>query len=416
MQNAVEKQTDIDAIEDKEQRAKYVVFKNKGLIDMRAITTFGISAKSPDNTNPIGYFGTGLKYAIAVLLREEIPITILSGLDRFEFTAQRECIRGKSFDFVCLNGERLGFTTELGKNWQLWQAFRELYSNCIDEFGKTEKDDNFPDELEGITHVVVEGEQFVEIFENRAEIFLQGDPIVETEQATVHGGTSNHVFYRGIRIGTYKTPLMYRYNIQKHIDLTEDRTVKYDFQINDTIVDAVLSSKDEKFIESILTAPDHTHEAHLNFLDNRAHQSEEFRKVAAELRRTRPEKTNKSAVELFERDLKIVDKFEVYKPNKEEMFALTRAIDFLTELEYPIDKYQIIFVTTLGESTLARVEDKKIYLSRVLFDKGTKYLAATLFEEYVHLEFGFDDCSRSMQNFLFERFISLAEKLKGEAI
>lgn len=98
------------------------------------------------------------------------------------------------------------------------------------------------------------------------------------------------------------------------------------------------------------------------------------------------------------------------------MFALTRAIDFLTELEYPIDKYQIIFVTTLGESTLARVEDKKIYLSRVLFDKGTKYLAATLFEEYVHLEFGFDDCSRSMQNFLFERFISLAEKLKGEAI
>ena len=384
MQNTQEKPDEI--VQDNEQRAKYVIFKNKGLIDLRAITTFGISAKSPDNTNPIGYFGTGLKYAIAVLLREEIPITILSGLDRFEFTAQRECIRGKNFDFVCLNGERLGFTTELGKNWQLWQAFRELYSNCIDEFGKTEKDDNFPEELEGITHVVVEGEQFVEIFENRAEIFLQGDPIVETEQATVHGGTSNHVFYRGIRIGTYKTPLMYRYNIQKHIDLTEDRTVKYDFQINDTIVDAVLSSKDEKFIESILTAPDHTHEAKLNFLDNRAEQSDEFRKVAAELRRTRPEKTNKSAVDLFERDLKIVDKFEVYKPNADEMHALTRAIDFLTELEYPIDKYQIIFVVTLGESTLARVEDKKIYLSRVLFDKGVKYLAATLFEEYVHIK------------------------------
>lgn len=406
----------IDTVESTELRAKYVTFKNRGLIDVRAITTFGISAKSAENTNPIGYFGTGLKYAIAVLLREEIPITIFSGLNEMRFTVKREFIRGKQFDFVCMNDEPLGFTTELGKNWALWQAFRELYSNCVDEFGKTEKDDDFPEPAEGITQVIVESEKFVEVFENRAEIFLQGDPLVETSHATVHGGTSNHVFYRGIRIGTYKNPLMYRYNIQKHIELTEDRTVKYDFQINDTIVDAVLSSKDEKFIESILTAPEHTHEHHLNFLDNRAEQSDEFRKVAAELRRTRPEKTNKSAVDLFERDLKVVDKFQTFAPSKEQHFMLTRAIDFLTELDYPIDRYQIIFVLTLGESTLALVEDKKIYLSSVLFDKGVKYLAATIFEEYVHLEYGFADCSRSMQNFLFERYISLAEKLKGETL
>ena len=32
-----------------------------------------------------------------------------------------------------MNGERLGFTTDLGKTWEMWQIFRELYSNMLDE-------------------------------------------------------------------------------------------------------------------------------------------------------------------------------------------------------------------------------------------------------------------------------------------
>lgn len=412
---AIETEAD-EVVQDNEKRAKFVTFRNKGQIDVKMITTFGISAKSDDNPNPIGYFGTGLKYAIAVLLREDIPITIYSGDQEFLFSTKKECMRGKDFHLVCLNGEPIGFTTELGKNWELWQAFRELYSNCVDEFGKTEKEHEMPEPAEGITQVIVESEKFVEIYENRHEIFLQGEALVQNKHANIHGGSSNHVFYRGIRIGTFKNPLMYRYNIQKHIDLTEDRTIKYNFQINDSIVDAVISSTDEKFIESVLTAPENTHEAHLDFLDNRADQSEEFRKVAGELRRTKPETTNKSALNLFERDLKIADKFETFKPSKEQQASLTNAIDFLTALGYPIDKYKIEFVVTLGESTLALAEDGKMYLSSVLFDKGTKYLAATIFEEFVHLQYGYGDCSREMQNFLFEHFINLAEKLTGEAL
>lgn len=34
-----------------------IVFKNKGLIDLRALTTFGVSSKVSEN--PIGIFGTG---------------------------------------------------------------------------------------------------------------------------------------------------------------------------------------------------------------------------------------------------------------------------------------------------------------------------------------------------------------------
>lgn len=152
-----------------EVRGEYVVFRNRGLIDTRAITTFGISAKDPSNANPIGYFGTDLKYAIAVLLRRQIPITIMSGLEVLRFEVRSDVVRSKPFEMVCMNGNPIGFTTDLGKNWELWQAFRELYSNCIDEFGKTEAEGYFPEPLHGVTQIVVESDMFVELFVNRSE-------------------------------------------------------------------------------------------------------------------------------------------------------------------------------------------------------------------------------------------------------
>ena len=36
-----------------------VVFENQGLVDVRAIKTFGVSVK--ENENQMGFFGTGLK-------------------------------------------------------------------------------------------------------------------------------------------------------------------------------------------------------------------------------------------------------------------------------------------------------------------------------------------------------------------
>ena len=44
-----------------------VSFITPGQIDLENVFTFGISAKESDN--PIGFFGTGLKFAIATLLR-----------------------------------------------------------------------------------------------------------------------------------------------------------------------------------------------------------------------------------------------------------------------------------------------------------------------------------------------------------
>jgi len=44
-----------------------IVFGNDGGLDLQAAMTFGVSAK--ETNNPFGQFGTGLKYAVAILLR-----------------------------------------------------------------------------------------------------------------------------------------------------------------------------------------------------------------------------------------------------------------------------------------------------------------------------------------------------------
>lgn len=105
----------------------FLVFKNPGHIDPVSITTFGISAK--DTESAIGMFGTGLKYAVAVLLRNGYKITIYSGDKTYEFDVANNDVRNKTFNHVTMNGEFISFTTELGKFWEPWMAVRELVCN-----------------------------------------------------------------------------------------------------------------------------------------------------------------------------------------------------------------------------------------------------------------------------------------------
>ena len=52
-----------------------VVFSTNGLIPLQAFTMFGLNAK-PESKNPFGFFGTGLKIAIAVCLRMQQEVVI----------------------------------------------------------------------------------------------------------------------------------------------------------------------------------------------------------------------------------------------------------------------------------------------------------------------------------------------------
>src|SRR5690606_673401 len=132
--------------------------------DIEALTTLGVSVKSEGS---IGYFGTGFKFALATLLRTGHLVTIHTPNESYRFTALTRNIRGQDFQLIQMNGVSLGFTTEFGKNWEMWMAFRELHSNTLDEGGWTS-------ESRGDAQVVIEiaGAAYTEAYHKRHEIFL----------------------------------------------------------------------------------------------------------------------------------------------------------------------------------------------------------------------------------------------------
>lgn len=242
-----------------------VIFETQGNLDIRAIKTFGINSK-PHTKNPIGYFGTGLKYAIAVLMREGCSVRIIINKKTHHIEVQPAMFREKEFGFITMNGEELPFTTELGKNWKMWQAFRELYSNTLDEGG-----DAYVPHMDNVrfsadrTYIVVESEAFVREFDERYNTFLRGGAITGTSGVQIIDAASHHIFYRGVRIHDLQKPSSLTYNILHQIDLTEDRTAKYPYQLDHHIMEALAGSNDQDQIKKALNATEDEYEAKLDF-------------------------------------------------------------------------------------------------------------------------------------------------------
>lgn len=259
-----------------------IVFKTPGKLDLRSLTTFGLNAK-PATGHPIGFFGTGLKYAIAVLAREKIPVTIFINGKKWRVVRAASQFRQKSFEQLYLLRETmipkkidLPYTTELGKTWKLWQAFRELETNTRDEKGSTilvqDTSDNLliqDLEAQKCTLIRVEGEAFVQEYLDRDKTFLpEGLTLREgNEDIQIFNRPSTCVYYRGIRILDLdeKERGELTYNILRTIELTEDRTAKSKWDVQYHISQAISSHTDPEVIQTAVTAPPESFEHHLNF-------------------------------------------------------------------------------------------------------------------------------------------------------
>jgi hypothetical protein len=230
-----------------------IVLKNEGEIDIKTITTMGVNIKTRDS--PIGYFGTGLKYAIAVFLRHGLEaVELYIGKNRYEFIAEPCLIRDKEFQLCKLVGRYdsidLGFTTDLGRNWELWQAYREIESNCRDEGGEVYESHVVEGE-EGFTKFVLSPIPGIEevFLDNLGKHKIFGDKSIE-----IYAGTSNHIYYRGIRAKDLPKPSQYTYNILEYCTLTEDRLLCYDFQVEKVINNAIAQLDNKKVIKRVITS------------------------------------------------------------------------------------------------------------------------------------------------------------------
>ena len=215
-----------------------VVFKTPTTLPIEACTTFGLNSKV--NDNPIGRFGTGLKYAIAVILRLGGKIEIhIDGVQHVFYLKETE-FRGKSFDMIRMKRAKgykswfytkLPFTTELGKDWELWQAHRELASNTMDENGfyyEVSSDTELAVEDKGTT-IIAEHPEFENVVNSDTPTFIKsdhGEVLFEDDFVQIMDVPSKALYFRNIRVYDVRNECRFTYNFKKDVELTEDRTIK----------------------------------------------------------------------------------------------------------------------------------------------------------------------------------------------
>ena len=414
-----------------------IVFRNPGVLDPRAITTFGVNVKESP-ASAIGFFGTGLKYAIAVLLRHGCTISINSGGENYTFDVGHVDIRGKSFGMVLMNGKEMGFTTELGKTWELWMAFRELYSNMLDEGGEASKVDDMFMPGENETVVMVDGAEFEEVYNLRDLYFL------DKSRKAVHANNSaaayekvfessdeGTIFYKGVRVGRTSGASIYDYNFTSGIDLTEDRTMKYPFQRRYFITQLWLDfidTRNAEVLKNIIRMPDNEvmkDEHKLDFTRDfygAPQPTSQWLDIVGELRKVHHDLgLNSTAIELHRKHREEnVLPTESCQLNSVEQSQLNKARTFVKDtLEMDIDKYQCIISDRLANGKalgLADMENKVMYISKKCFAQGTKQVAAALVEEFTHLDTGCTDESFEQKWEYLSTILTLGERLRGEPL
>lgn len=264
-----------------------IVHATPGLLDIRAITIHGLSAK-PSSDKPIGKFGTGLKYAIATLLRHGCRVQLFIGATEFEFFVKPGDFRGIEYQQIYMkkrNGilskwqsVELPFTLQYGKYWEPWQAFRELHSNTLDEGGQTGVYDNYPCARDE-TVFIITGDAYAQAYYDKDKTFLPNALTRRESSATLEviNQPSEHLYWRGIRVHDLPKPSIYTYNILKDMELTEDRTLKYMFEAQQVIATFVGTSKDQKFINAVVSADGEKHfEGRIDFDYNYQSPSPEY--------------------------------------------------------------------------------------------------------------------------------------------
>jgi hypothetical protein len=406
-----------------------LVFENKGLLDTRAITTFGVSAKAKDNA--IGYFGTGLKYAIAILLREGCEIEIYTGDQQILFYSQPGDFRNKEFQFINMTiksgleaetVQELPFTTELGKNWELWQAFRELYCNCLDENGQTfyapEKTFSARAGGESWTTIFVSG--LDRIWKERHQIVLASSPVYycNSSKVEIHAGRSRYLYFQGIKVHEYSDEMKHTYNFVSGITLTEDRTISDIWQANQRIAECLSQCSKEELLEDLFHPGVREHKLDFDYVHKQP--SEAFKKALYGAKHREPREINLSAI-------KLQSKFEPKKPldypqieldemNREKF---NKAVLFLKDMNVDVTEYPITFHEALSEEGTMGEADmlhNTIKITHLAFTMGTKQVVSTLLEEYIHLKHRYNDSSRAMQSFLFDSWLAAEERVQGVSL
>ena len=428
----------------------YLKFSNKGEITKEAIVLLGASTKR-EQTGKIGFFGSGNKFALAYLLRNGYDVSIYGGLTELKVDTISKNLGDQVFDVITVCGQETSITTEFGAKWELWQALREIYSNALDEGnGQIEMISEInPKENETHYYIKIRAE-LIEWFGNFNNYFSENKRVLfenKHGQILKKHDDLGHLYRKGISVLNPTRNSLYDYNVA-NIAISEDRIVKYSWQIGERVWALIYSCTDKEIIKNVLmnSTKGAMFENSISDLSDLPHNeiSEEFKEVLAEMKlcdanmsgylseeeqlntTILPSKVFKS-INFLLKDENLGDSFKVGIDGvmyREQEFSpihlatIRKVKDFLEEAKWlePLE-YPLILGTFDDKKIMGYADRKneKIVVSEIGIDKGANYLLEIIIEEYIHLKFNVNDNTRKFQDACIQEMVKIM-KIKNSFV
>lgn len=420
---------------------KYLKIQNNGELDVRLISLLGGTTKANDSYK-IGRFGTGLKYVLAYLFRNNIGLRIFVGEKEIKLHTQKETIQNTEFEIVYIDDQRTSITTQMGTDWQAWMIVREIWCNALDE-GAAFKDEtnNVFWETGKTTFYIQITSEIKEVLDNWKNYFVHDEiPIYECDDFAIYpAGKDLQLYKQGVLIHTeIEAHPLFKYDI-KNASINELR--EYRGNASSDILNAWMQA-DEKTIDYILNnlTEQHWEGGKMDYAWSYVKYSERWENVignaklihqkAVDAIKSRggdiditdaivvPKNLFVSLTKQFKgiSILRVIDKIhEFYEIHDEKLIQMVKEAQvILEECGYFISPELKFIFGVFGDKTkLAQInfDSKEICISAACVNRSLFDMCSTIIEENEHFNTGHADCTRAFQQHFIDLFTkTLLEK------
>lgn len=418
---------------------KYLKIKNDGLLDIRLVYLMGGTTKANDKYK-IGQFGTGLKYTLAYLLRNNLDFKIFIGGKEIEITVINEIIRDVEFGVICINGDKSGITTNMGRDWKAWMIIRELWCNAIDEENGEYSVVESIEPLNNTTEYYIQlTGDILDVYENWDKYFIHDKtPIQDHEKfALYEGGESLRCYKNGVLIKEVEgAKTVFSYDI-KDTQLNELREMRY--SVNGEISEC-FPFFDKKSVEILLNNIKDTYEESLDysnwftkdfesgwkeaignakFIDYDTYKKVEDRipeikeQAIVQVPKSLFKKLHKSfpSISMLRASDSLNEFYETYSDKLND--KVKKCLTILESVGYYVDARLKIITGIFGDKRIVAqisFDDKEIRLNQDLENMPTSELIVALIEENEHYKTGFTDCTRDFQTHFIKLYSDILLK------
>lgn len=414
---------------------RYLKITNKGLLDIRLISLMGGTTKAGDKFK-IGKFGTGMKYTLAYLFRNNIDFKVFVDGKEIKLHTEKENIQNTDFEIIHIDGQRSSITTQMGADWQAWMIIREMWCNAMDEGGHSKTTTELPEGAEGETSFCIQlTTEINDVLTNWDQYFVHDQtPMFETNEFAIYAGGKDMCIYKhGVMIHKIKDAnSLFHYDI-KNADINELR--QYTGYLHFDLYKCI-SKADKKIAEYILQNMTEAHwegkemdysyawsdfseswkEAigSARLIHQKAVDTIRARELDIDLEATIlvPQKLFNVLTRNFDGigALRVVDKVnEFYEVHDEKLKQkLKEAITILESCDYLISpELKFLFGIFGDKNKFASVnlDTKEVLISEQMRDKSMFEFCTMLVEENGHFTTGYDDCSRKFQQYWINLYV-----------